>query len=403
MKKQIVILGTMDTKSEEFGFVKKLIEKNGLKTLVIDVGVIDPPGLKPDVTRYEVAKTAGKDLDKLIKDGPSREVVAPIMAEGVKKILAELLSKNKAHGIISLGGTQGTSLATEVMKSLPIGIPKVMVSTVAAGDTSNLVGFKDITMINPIADIMGLNRITKKILIEAAGAVSGMARMKAGKDQADKPLIGITNIGITTQGAIKAKEVFEKSGYETMVFHACGPGGPTMESLIKENQIDGVFDLVTVEVMQEMFDGLLFKESARMTVAAEMGVPQIICPGGIDNIFGPRDIIMKHFNGRPVIHHSAIFSNTRATSEELAKFAKEQAKRVNNAKGPIEWFIPIKGFCSYTVKGEKFYDPQADKVYVDTLKKELRKDIPVHVLDKDINDPEFATKAAERLIEIMKK
>ena len=403
MKKQIVILGTMDTKSEEFGFVKKLIEKNGLKTLVIDVGVIDPPGLKPDVTRYEVAKTAGKDLDKLIKDGPSREVVAPIMAEGVKKILAELLSKNKTHGIISLGATQGTSLATEVMKSLPIGIPKVMVSTVAAGDTSNLVGFKDITMINPIADIMGLNRITKKILIEAAGAVSGMARMKAGKDQADKPLIGITNIGITTQGAIKAKEVFEKSGYETMVFHACGPGGPTMESLIKENQIDGVFDLVTVEVMQEMFDGLLFKESARMTVAAEMGVPQIICPGGIDNIFGPRDIIMKHFSGRPVIHHSTIFSNTRATAEELAKFAKEQAKRVNNAKGPIEWFIPIKGFCSYTVKGEKFYDPQADKVYVDTLKKELRKDIPVHVLDKDINDPEFATKAAERLIEIMKK
>ncbi len=319
----------MDTKSEEFGFVKKLIEQNGLKTMVIDVGVIDPPGLNPDVTRYEVAKTAGKDLNKLIKDGPSREVVAPIMAEGVKKILAELLSKNKVHGIISLGGTQGTSLATEVMKSLPI--------------------------------------------------------------------------GITNQGAIKAKEVFEKSGYETIVFHACGPGGPTMESLIKENQIDGVFDLVTVEVMQEMFDGLLFKKSDRMTVAAEMGVPQIICPGGIDNIFGPRDIIMKHFNGRPVIHHSAIFSNTRATAEELAKFAKEQAKRVNNAKGPIEWFIPIKGFCSYTVKGEKFYDPEADKVYVDTLKKELRKDIPVHVLDKDINDPEFAMKAAERLIEIMKK
>jgi uncharacterized protein (UPF0261 family) len=403
MKEQIVLLGTMDTKSEEFGFVKKHIEQNGLKTLVIDVGIIDPPGLIPDVTRYEVAKTAGKDLEKLIKDGPSREVVAPIMAEGVKKILAELLSKDKVHGIISLGGTQGTALATEVMKSLPIGIPKVMVSTVAAGDTTNLVGFKDITMINPIADIMGLNRVTKKILMEAAGAVSGMAKMKIGKDLAVKPLIGITNIGLTNQGAIKAKEVFEKSGYETIVFHACGPGGPTMESLIKENQIDGVFDLVTIEVMQEMFDGLLFEESDRMTVAAEMGVPQIICPGGIDNIFGPRDIIMKHFSGRPVIHHSTIFSNTRATAQELAKFAKEQAKRVNNAKGPIEWFIPMKGFCSYTVKGEKFYDPEADKVYVDTLKKELRKDIPVHVLDKDINDPEFAIKAAERLLEIMKK
>jgi len=320
MKEQIVILGTMDTKSEEFGFVKNHIEQNGLNTLVIDVGVIDPPGLKPDVTRYEVAKAAGKDLDKLIKDGPSRETVAPVMAEGVKKILAGFLSEDKIHGIISLGGTQGTALATEVMKSLPIGFPKVMVSTVAAGDTSNLVGFKDITMINP-----------------------------------------------------------------------------------RENQIDGVFDLVTIEVMQEMFDGLLFKKSDRMTVAAEMGVPQIICPGGIDNIFGPRGIIMKHFAGRPLIHHSTIYSNTRATAEELAKFAKEQAKRVNNAKGPIEWFIPMKGFCSYTVEGEKFYDPEADKVYVDTLKKELRKDIPVHVLDKDINDPEFAGKAAERLLEIMKK
>ncbi len=403
MKEQIIILGTMDTKSQEFDFIKRLIEKEGLKTLVIDVGVVDPPGLKPDVTRYEVAKAAGKDLEKLIKDGPSRDVVSPIMAEGVKIITSELLSKGKIQGIISLGGTQGTSLSTEVMRSLPVGIPKVMVSTVAAGDTSSIVGFKDITMINSIADIMGLNRVTKKILTEAAGAICGMVKMKISKVEAEKPLIGITNIGITTLGAMKAKEVLEKAGFETMVFHACGPGGPAMESLVKEGQIDGVLDFVTIEVMQEMFNGLLFKESDRMTVAAEMGTPQIICPGGIDNIFGPRDIIMKHFGGRPVIHHSAIFSNTMANAEELKKLAIEQAKRVNSAKGPIEWFIPMRGFCSYSTEGETFYNPDADKVYVDTLKKELRKDIQVHVIDKHINDPEFAIKAAERLIEIMKK
>jgi len=403
MKERIVLLGTMDTKGEEFGFIKSLIERNGLRTLVIDVGVIDPPALEPDITRYEVARQAGKDLDVIIRKGPSREIVSRIMAGGAKRILAKLASSEEMDGIISLGGTQGTSLATAVMRSLPVGIPKVMVSTVAAGDTSSLVGFKDITMINAIADIAGLNRVTRKILTEAAGAICGMAKMKIGKKEDKRKLVGITNIGITTRGAMKAKEVFEKAGYATMVFHACGPGGPAMESLMREGQIDGVLDYVTVEVMQEMFDGLLFKKSDRMTVAAEMGIPQIICPGGIDNIFGPRDIIMKHFSGRPVIHHSAVFSNTRATSEELAGLAKEQAKRVSNARGPVEWFVPTKGFCSYTVKGEAFYDPEADKMYINTLTGALRDDIPVHIIDKDINNPEFATQAAERLIELMKK
>ena len=403
MKEQIVILGTMDTKSEEFRFIKTLIDQHGLRTLVIDVGIIDPPGLKPDVTRYDVAKAAGEDLEKLIKDGPSRDVISPVMAEGVKKITSTLLSQGDIHGVISLGGTQGTSLATDVMRSLPVGIPKLMVSTVAAGDTTNIVGFKDITMINPIADIMGLNRITKKILAEAAGAICGMAKIGYIEVEAEKPLIGITNIGITTPGAMKAKEVLEKAGFEIIVFHAAGRGGPAMESLIKEGQIDGVLDLVTIEVMQEMFEGLLFVKSERMTVAAERGIPQVICPGGIDNIFGPRDVIMKHFGGRPIIHHSAIFSNTMATAEELKKLAIEQAKRVNVAKGPIEWFIPMKGFCSYSTEGEKFYNPDADKIYVDTLKKELRGDIPVHVLEKDINDPAFASLAAEHLIELMRK
>ena len=402
MKGQIVILGTMDTKSEEFGFIKSLINQNKLRTLVIDVGIIDPPKLKPDITRYEVAKEAGKNLEKLVKEGPSRDVVSPIMAEGVKRIVLKLLSQGNMQGIISLGGTQGTSLATDVMRSLPVGIPKVMVSTVAAGDTTNLVGFKDITMINPIADIMGLNRITKKILTEAAGAICGMVKMGLGEVKTEKQLIGITNIGITTPGGMKAKEILEKAGFEVMVFHAAGRGGPAMEYLIKEGQIDGVLDLVTIEVMQEMFDGLLFPKSDRMTVAAEMGIPQVICPGGIDNIFGPRDVIMKHFGGRPVIHHSAVFSNTMANAEELKKLAIEQAKRVNGAKGPVEWFIPSKGFCSYSTEGEMFYNPNADKVYVETLKRALRKDIPVHIVEKDINNQLFASAAAERLIELMR-
>ncbi len=259
MKKRVVLLGSMDTKSQEFGFIKRLVEREGCKTLVIDVGVIDPPGLKPDITRNEVANAAGANIEELVRDGSSRERIQKIMANGVKKIVSDYLSNGKVHGILSLGGTQGTSLATDVMRSLPVGIPKVMVSTVASGDTAALIDFKDITMMNPIADIMGLNRVTKKILTEAAGSICGMVKIGLEAIETDKPLIGITNIGITTPGAMKAKEVLEKAGFETIVFHACGPGGPAMESLIQEGLINGVLDLVTIEVMQEMFNGLLFK------------------------------------------------------------------------------------------------------------------------------------------------
>lgn len=402
MNKTVAIIGSMDTKGEEYSFIKKHIEKAGLSAILIDTGVMGEPVVKPDISRTQTAQAAGEDLDALKKNNPTREKIAPIMAEGAKNIVLKMIQENKIHGIISCGGTQGTTLATYVMRALPVGFPKVMVSTMAAGNTANFVGIKDIVMIPSVADIMGLNTITRTILGEAAGAVSGMVLMETEQITDDKKLIAITTVGITTDGAMKAKEIFERNGFDTIVFHAVGSGGNAMENLIKEGHIDAVFDLATIEVVQQMLGGYLAASPQRMTVAAETGIPQVIAPGAIScNTFGPPETIPEKFRNRQSVRHSSLFTNVRTNAEELKELAIEQTKRVNTATGPVEWFIPLKGFCSYSVEGGPLYNPDADKAYIDTLKGSIRKDILVHLVDKDINDPEFISKMAESLIAMM--
>jgi uncharacterized protein (UPF0261 family) len=404
MNKTIAILGAMDTKGSEYGFVKDLIQKEGLDTLVIDTGIINPPLLKPDISRHELTKAIGKDFDMLMKKDSSREAMTPILSDGAKKVIKDLVSKNKIHGIIALGGTQGTTSATNVMRDLPVGFPKVMVSTIASGNTLKFVDIKDITMLNSVADILGLNRVTRQVLREAAGAICGMVRIDKEKIDTSKKLIALTNVGITTPGAMKAKEFFEEAGFETIVFHAVGTGGRAMESLIKEGQVDGVFDLATIEVMQQLTGGILASNSERMTVAGSYGIPQVIAPGGIPvTTFSPHESIPEHLKDRKYVRHNPMFTNVLNNKEEFVLLAREQAKRVNGSKGPIEWFIPMKGFCSYSKEGEIFYDRESNEAYVEVLKKELRPDIPVNILQLDINHPDFVLAMAERLLDLMKK
>ncbi len=403
MNKTIVILGCLDTKGEEYGFIKRHIEKMGCDTITIDVGVINPPLFEPDITKQEVAKAASEDFDKLYKDGPSRDRIAPVMAKGAAVIVKKLIEEGSVQGIISCGGTQGSTLAALVMQELPVGFPKLLVSTMASGNTSNLVGIKDITMMFSVADIMGLNIVSRKILGRAAGAVCGMAQTEIEQEKSERPLLAITTVGITTPGAMKAKEVINKAGFDTIVFHAVGTGGRAMESLMKEDQINGVLDLATIEVIQEMLGGYLAATPERMTVATGLGIPQIICPGAIScNTYGPPETIPQKFRDRQMVRHSSLYTNVRTNADELKALAKVQAERVNPGKGPIEWFIPMKGFCSYSVEGGPLFNPEADKAYVDTLKSELRQDIPLHIRDLDINDPAFATEVAEHLIDLVK-
>jgi uncharacterized protein (UPF0261 family) len=404
MNKKIVILGCLDTKGEEYGFIKRHIEKMGCSTMTIDVGVINPPLFRPDITRQEVAKAAGADFDKLYKDGPTRDRIAPVMAGGAAVTIRKLIDKGSVHGIISCGGTQGSTLAALVMQELPVGFPKLLVSTMASGNTSNLVGIKDITMMFSVADIMGLNSVSRKILGRAAGAICGMAQTEIEREQSERPLIAITTVGITTPGAMKAKEVINKAGFDTIVFHAVGTGGRAMESLIEEGQINGVLDLATIEVIQEMLGGYLAATPERMTVATSLGIPQVICPGAIScNTYGPPETIPQKFRNRQRVRHSSLYTNVRTNADELKALAKVQAERVNPGKGPIEWFIPMKGFCSYSVEGGPLYNPEADKAYVDMLKSELRQDIPLYIRDLDINDPAFAAEVAEHLVSLVKK
>lgn len=404
MDKKIVILGCIDTKGEEYAFIKRHIEKAGCKTLTIDVGVINPPLFIPDITREEVARAAGENFEKMVAEEPTREKISPVMARGAARIVKKLLAEEKAAGIISCGGTQGSTLAALVMQELPVGFPKVLVSTMASGNTSNLVGIKDITMIFSVADIMGLNMVSRKILGRAAGAICGMAQTEIELPVSVRPLIAITTVGITTPGAMKAKEVINGEGYDVIVFHAVGTGGRAMESLMKEGQIHGVLDLATIEVVQQMLGGYLAATPERMTVATNLGIPQVISPGAIScNTYGPPDTIPERFRGRQFVRHSALYTNVRTNADELIALAKEQARRVNSGKGPIEWFIPMRGFCSYSVEGGPLYNPEADRAYVDTLKAELRDDIPVYIRDLDINDPAFATEAAKRLVALVRE
>jgi uncharacterized protein (UPF0261 family) len=394
----------MDTKGEEYEFIRRHIEQMGCDTLTVDVGVINPPLFEPDVTRVEVARAAGEDFETMLEEGPTRERISPVMARGAARIVKRLLSEGTVHGIISCGGTQGSTLAALVMQELPVGFPKVLVSTMASGNTANLVGIKDITMMFSVADIMGLNRVSRQILGRAAGAVAGMAVISIESERQERPLIAITTVGITTPGAMKAKEVLTDAGFDTIVFHAVGTGGRAMESLMNEGLIGGVLDLATIEVVQEMLGGYLAATPERMTVATNLGIPQVICPGAVTcNTYGPPETIPQKFRSRQLVRHSALYTNVRTNAEELRALAEEQARRVNPARGPIEWFIPMRGFCSYSVEGGPLYDPEADRMYVKTLKEKLRKDIPVHIRDLDINDPSFAAEAAEHVIALMQE
>jgi uncharacterized protein (UPF0261 family) len=277
----VIILATLDTKGREAQFLREQIEKRGFKAFLVDTGVIGTPGAKADVARQEVADAGGTPLHKLLEN-PTREIAAPVMAAGAVEIVKSMIQDKQVHGIISIGGTQGTTLSTKVMRALPYGFPKVMVSTMASGNVAPWVDIKDITMMFSVTDILGLNPLMRKILTNAAGAVCGMAEAGASLERGTKPLVAVTTVGITTQGAMKAIEDLEEAGCETIVFHAIGPGGRAMEEMMKEGISGAVLDYSTIEVSNQMYGALLAGGPERLTMAGKLGLPQVICPGAIE-------------------------------------------------------------------------------------------------------------------------
>jgi uncharacterized protein (UPF0261 family) len=403
MQKTVVLLGTLDTKGIEFGYVKDKIIEQGCHAVVIDAGILCKPLTKPEITREQVAQAAGTTLEDIVSMGDEEKAIA-LMSKGATSIVQELYQSGRLDGILSLGGTMGTFLATGAMRALPIGVPKVMVSTVAAWDTRLYLGAKDITMIPPVADILGLNRITKRMLTTAAGAIIGMVRADAGPLASEKPLIAITLHGDMMPCLITAKKVLEERGYEVIVFPATGTGGKAMEEWIEQGLINGVFDMITHELMCNLFDGLENAGPDRLEAAGKKGIPQVVAPGKAEAIsFDMTHGMPEHLKGRKTWMHTSVVGVVHATKEEMALFGRVMAEKLNRAHGPVMVIIPKKGFSSRDKQGDEWYEPESNMVLIENLKKNIEPKIEIVEVDAHINDTLFAEKAAILLDKLMHK
>ena len=401
--KTIAVLATLDTKGTEAEYLCRQIEKLNNTALVIDTGVVGTPTSEADITRQQVAQAGGTSLKTLL-ESPTREVAAPIMADGATHLVIDLVTQGKVNGIISMGGTQGTTLATKVMRALPYGFPKVMVSTMASGNVAHWVGIKDITMMFSVTDILGLNPVMRKMLANAAASICGMANVDVELKQGDRPLVAVTTVGITTKGAMKAVEVLEAAGYETIVFHAVGSGGRAMEQMMKEGLIGGVLDYAIIEVSNEMHNALLAGGIERLTTAGKLGIPQVICPGAIEVlVFNEPETVPAKYKNRTLIPHSPQITDVRLNAAEMAEVGREVARRLNHTKNEAVFMNPIGGYDSYAVEGMGFYDPEADAAYMAELKANLTSTFRVIDRDTHIEDVAFATEASELLISLIEK
>ena len=393
----IAILGTLDTKGEEHAFVADLIRQRGHQTIIIDVGTLGVPRLQPDITRQQVAAAADLDLPALVARHDRGEAVKA-MSEAAQLVLFELVAKKKIDGVISLGGGGGTAIGTAAMRALPIGFPKLMVSTLASGNTAQYVGVKDIVMFPSIVDVAGLNHISRQILTRAAGAICGMAESKPVPGE-DKPIIVASMFGNTTDCVQAAKKILEQAGYEVLVFHATGIGGRTMESLIETGLVAGVLDITTTELADELVGGFLSAGPKRLEAAARHGVPAIVTPGCLDmiNFHGPETVPEK-FKGRNFYAHNPQVTLMRTTPEEGAQLGKIIAGKLNASSAPVSVLLPLRAISVISAPGQKFHDPAADAALFSALKSNLRPGIEVIELDGTINDPAFAEACAHALL-----
>jgi uncharacterized protein (UPF0261 family) len=404
MAKTVVLIGALDTKGKEFAFVKDLIEQQGLKTLVIDFGVLGEPVFEPDIGREEVARAGGGDLAHL-RTGEHKDEAMKTMATGVAAIVRKLYDEGRLHGILSMGGSGGTSIATTGMRTLPVGVPKVMVSTVGGSDVSAFAGTKDITFIPSIVDVAGINRISRTIYSNAAGAIAGMVKVEApAAPGQEKQLITASMFGNTTQAVDRARSFMEEKGYEVLVFHATGTGGKTMESLIADGYIVGSMDITTTELADEVCGGVLSAGPDRCMAASRVGIPAVLVPGCADmaNFWGIGTVPEKYKN-RKLYEWNPNVTLLRTNVEENTRIGEMIAAAANAATAPVAILLPLRGVSMLDSEGGDFWDPEADQACYDTIKKNLKPGIPVIEIDHNINDPEFADKVAETLLDMLQK
>ena len=396
----IALLGTLDTKGEEHAFVASIIRSRGHRTLLIDVGTDQPPRVTPDISRDEVTRIAGINLKALTARHDRGECVAA-MAGAAAIILAKLQTDGKIDGVISLGGGGGgTAIATAGMRALPLGFPKLMVSTLASGHTAQYIGVKDIVMFPSIVDVAGINRISRTILTRAAGAICGMVEAQVPTESAtEKPIVVASMFGNTTDCVQHAKSLVEAADFEVLVFHSTGTGGRTMESLIESGMVAGVLDVTTTEWADELVVGVLGAGPARLDAAAKAGTPAVVAPGCLDMVnFGPRETVPAKFSARRFYQHNPQVTLMRTTPEECAELGRILAKKVNAYRGPVTMLLPLRGISIISAEGGAFHWPEADAALFGAIKNHLRPGIPLIEHDCAINDSAFAEACAYALL-----
>lgn len=399
----IVLIGTLDTKGDEYELLRGRIVALGHKVTMIDAG-IGEPAIVPDFARQEVAAAAGTSIEALVA-ADDRGAAVAALSEGALAILSQLHREGGVHGVAALGGSGGSALAAHAMRALPIGLPKLIVSTVASGDTRTYVGAADVTMMHSVVDIAGLNRISRRIIGNAAGAISGMAaayEQDLSAISEDRPLVAATMFGVTTPCVMAAKARLEQDGYETLIFHAVGTGGEAMEALVAAGYIEGVLDVTTTELADALVGGIFPAHDGRLTTAGRLGVPQVVSLGALDMVnFGPRASVPAQFSGRLFYEHNASITLMRTTPDECATLGRQVGERLSGAVGPTNLFIPLRGISAIATQGAVFHDPIADAALFEGVRAAASGSVALHEMDMDINDTRFAHAMADALMAAM--
>jgi uncharacterized protein (UPF0261 family) len=399
-RKVIAVIATLDTKGPEAGFVVQRIEESGCDALVLDTGIMphrDPAAPAPAFTPDAIAAEAGEsrvDLASRLTDKETRDRWIRAMAAGSATLLQRLHAEGRIAGVIGLGGAQGTEICSTAMRALPLGVPKMLVSTVASGRTpfGIYTGTRDLTMMHSVVDVLGLNSLTRLVLTNAVGAVVGMVAAQASlkPDPVQRVRVGLSIYGNTTPAAMAVKARLERLGYELFGFHCNGAGGLAMEELAAEGMLDVILDLSTHELTDELFGGIHGSTTDRLVLGGRK-VPRLVVPGALDLItFGPIDSIPERYRLQPFVRHNPNITLVRASKDQLTRLAETMADRLNLAAGRVAVVVPTGGWSFYNRTGLHFRDEEADRAFVETLRGRLRPGTPIDEVDMHVNDPVFA-------------
>ena len=399
----VVLVGTLDTKGAEYAFLRERLERAGLDVLVIDVGTQGSPGTHADISREQVAAEAGIDLAALVAAADRGAAVAA-MCRAAPVVVRRLHAEGRCAGVLAAGGSGNTAIATAAMRALPVGVPKLMVSTMASGDVRDYVDVSDVVMMPAITDVAGINSVSGRILANAAAAMAGMVTAPEPDLGPQRPVVAATMFGVTTPAVTAAREELERRGYEVLVFHATGTGGRAMESLVESGFISGVLDLTTTELADDLVGGVLSAGPHRLEAAGRRGIPQVVSLGALDMVnFGPRETVPEQFRDRNLYVHNPSVTLMRTTPDECAELGRRVAAKLSAATGPVALYVPLRGVSAISVEGGPFRDRAADEALLTGLRSGLGANVELHELDTHINDPEFAGAMAARLDEFLRE